>query len=145
MGKIDCRTSDYFNDNERFADMCNAVMFGGEKVVKAAELEEADSDMVHVAGQTSKKVQVDKVRKWQGRYLCIIALENQKYVDYRMVLRNMLTEALAYDKQYKMKKAKHTRLKDLQNDEKLSGITKNDRFVPVIVIVVYFGAKKWDM
>lgn len=144
MGKVDCRTSDYFNDNERFADMCNAVMFGGERIVNAEDLDEADSDMIHVAGQASKKVQADKVRKWRGHYICMLVLENQKYIDYRMVLRNMLTEALAYDKQYKVKKLKHTKLKDLQADEKMSGISKSDRFAPVVVIVVYFGIKRWD-
>ncbi len=74
MGKVDCHTSDYFNNNERFADMCNVVLFQGCQVVKAEE---------------QKK-------------------------------------------------------KDLTGDEKLSGISKNEKFIPVVAIVVYFGSKKWD-
>lgn len=139
MGKVDCHTSDYFNNNERFADMCNVVLFQGRQVVKAEELEEADADVIHVSDRVAKKILADKVRKWRGQYICMFVLENQHYVDYRMVLRNMLTEALSYDKQYKKKRTEHQKKKDLKGDEKLSGISKNDKFIPVIAIVVYFG------
>lgn len=144
MGKVDCHTSDYFNNNERFADMCNVVLFQGRQVIKAAELEEADADVIHISDRVAKKVLADKVRKWHGHYICMFVLENQHYVDYRMVLRNMLTEILSYDKQYKKKRAEHQKKKDLTGDEKLSGISKNEKFIPVVAIVVYFGSKKWD-
>ena len=38
---------------------------------------------------------MDKVRIWKGKRLHILVVENQNYVDYQMVLRNMLQRASA--------------------------------------------------
>ena len=58
-----------------------------------------------------------------------------------MVLRNMLLESLSYHKQWKQKKARHEREHDLRGgtDEFLSGMTRDEKFLPVISLVVYYG------
>ncbi|MDE5866502.1 MAG: Rpn family recombination-promoting nuclease/putative transposase, partial [Lachnospiraceae bacterium] len=73
-------------------------------------------------------------------------VENQNYVDYQMVLRNMLSESIGYRKQWKKKKCIHTAAKDLKDkDEYLSGINKEEKFAPIITLVVYFGSDHpWD-
>lgn len=95
----------------------------------------------------SVKTIADKTRMWRGRLLHILAVENQTYVDYRMILRNMLTESLSYHKQWKRKKAVHDREGDLGGDRDvfLSGIGREERFLPIITLVVYCGTEHpWD-
>lgn len=49
----------------------------------------------HFQNRKTVKVICDKARKWKGKHLAILPLENQSYVDYRMVLRIMQEEILA--------------------------------------------------
>ena len=58
-----------------------------------------------------------------------------------MVLRNMLSESLGYHKQWKQKKESHENKKDLKtgSDEFFSGMGKDEKFMPVITLVVYCG------
>lgn len=84
---------------------------------------------------------------WRGRLIHILAIENQTYVDYHMVLRNMLSESLSYQRQWKRKRAEHEREKDLKagTDAFLSGMAKGEKFIPVITLVVYCGTEHpWD-
>ena len=63
-----------------------------------------------------------------------------------MVLRAMLAESMAYEKQWKKRK------KELEQengsvtaDEFISGMRKEEKFTPVITVVVYYGREKpWD-
>ena len=154
MGQKDNYQFDYLDDNVRFADQINGALFNGRQVVKPDELEPEDSQNVSVGNidETGKKrprsmnTVVDKVRVWRGRKLRILVVENQNYVDYQMVLRNMLSESIGYRKQWKQRKRIHTAAKDLKDrDEYLSGINKEEKFAPIITLVVYFGTNHpWD-
>lgn len=109
-------------------------------------------ETVHPAGNRKRKntesvkTIVDKARIWHGRKLHILVVENQNYVDYRMVLRNMLSESNGYLKQWKRKKRQYRAGEDLKDsDEYLSGMKKDDKFAPIITLVVYFGTEHpWD-
>ena len=61
----------------------------------------------------SYKTVVDKIRTWRGKVIHILAIENRTYVDYHMVLRNMLTECLSYQKQWKEKRAVHVQIESV--------------------------------
>lgn len=108
MGKRDEYQYDYLDDNVRFADQINGALFKGRQVVKPEELEPADGQIVYLGKEAGVrenfKTIVDKTRLWKGRLLHILAVENQTYVDYRMILRNMLSESLSYHRQWKKKK-----------------------------------------
>ena len=94
MGKKDLWQIDYFGDKGRFADMFNGILFDGKTIIKEEELEEADSKLVyHEKSGESVSVIRDKVYKWKEQHVSICVLENQSYVDYRMVFRVMLEEA----------------------------------------------------
>ncbi len=41
MGQKDLYQSDFYEDNRRFADVFNGVLFEGKEIVKPEELEEA--------------------------------------------------------------------------------------------------------
>lgn len=147
MGKKDLYQSDYFDKNERFADIFNGTLFGGKAVILPNELTEADGEIVSITEHDKgMKVIRDKVKKWHGGYLSILSLENQSYVDYRMVFRVMKEEALGYEKQWKDKKHEYRLLEEkLERHEFLSGMKKDDKFVPIITLVLYFGNdKEWD-
>jgi hypothetical protein len=129
----------------------NGALFHGRQVVKPDELESADMQAVYLGKEAGRrknyKTVVDKTRMWRGRLIHILAIENQTYVDYHMVLRNMLTECLSYQKQWKQKRAAHKKEADLKigTDEYMSGMAKNERFIPVITLVVYCGTEHpWD-
>ena len=100
MGQQDLYQSDFYDDKNRFADIFNGVLFDGKEVMKPEELETEDSVMVgYREKKGSKKVICDKVCKWKGKYVSVMVLENQSYVDYRMVLRVMESEVIGYDTQ----------------------------------------------
>ena len=153
MGKKDAYQFDYLDDNKRFADQINGALFGGKQVVKPEELEPEDSQIVSVGLSTAltrrtgnAKTIVDKARIWKGTRFHIFVVENQNYVDYQMVLRNMLSEGIGYRKQWRQKRRAHREQKDLAGkDEYLSGIRQKEKFTPIITLVVYFGTEHtWD-
>ena len=151
MGISDEYQFDYLDDNVRFADQVNGALFHGRQVVAPDELEEADAQAVYLGKEAGSrenfKTVVDKARMWKGRLIHILAVENQTYVDYHMIFRNMLVESLSYHKQWKQKKMFHDRERhfDRGTDAFLSGMTKDEKFVPVIMLVVYYGTEHpWD-
>lgn len=44
MGKADVAVNRWLEDNERFASLCNGVVFGGQQVIKPEELENLDRE-----------------------------------------------------------------------------------------------------
>ena len=53
MGRQNDVLLDYFDDNERFADLCNATLFGGLPVIDPAKLEDA-SERYTQRGRSSR-------------------------------------------------------------------------------------------
>lgn len=151
MGTKDAYQYDYLDDNERFADQVNGALFQGRQVVKPEELEPVDERAVYITEKAGERktleVIADKTRTWRGRLVHIIAIQNQTYTDYRMVIRNMLSESIGYHRQWKQKKKAHEKAKDFRtgSDEFLSGISKDEKFTPIITLVVYCGTEHgWD-
>ena len=151
MGKKDDYQYDYLDSYARFADQVNGALFGGRQVVKADELEPADAVAVYlgkeVGARENYKYITDKARTWRGRLIHIITIQNQTYVDYRMVIRNMLAESIGYHKQWKQKKAVHEEAEDLAegSDTFMSKMNKDEKFIPIITLVVYYGTGHgWD-
>lgn len=147
MGKKDLWQSDYFDDKRRFADMFNGALFKGKQIMNVEELEEVDSKLIHHE-KTGEVVNVirDKVYRWRGQPVSICVLENQSYVDYRMVFRVMLEEAVSYIKQQKRacekwKESGHR----FDKNEFLSQMCKGEKYTPVITLILYLGTEQeWD-
>ena len=80
----------------------------------------------------------------------ILGVENQMEVHYAMPVRNMVYDALQYDKQVAMIAADNRRNKRfssgtmLNNGEFLSGFSRTDKILPVITLTLYFGTEPWD-
>lgn len=146
MGKIDIMGNQYFRDNVRFADLINGVIYQGRQCVHPKELQDAAGELAYLQEDKAVKRVPDGAKWWKGKLVVLYLLEGQSYVDYRMVLRNMMTEAMAYHRQWQEKRLLHERKGDLLGeDEKFSGMKREEKFCPVISLVVYYGADKlWN-
>lgn len=155
MSRKDIEEKDYFNDVLHFADTCNGILFQGEGNIMPEDLEESDTELIYTDKKLAKVVRIDGMRYWkkQGVNIALLAMEYQSLTDYHMVFRNMMAESMAYYKQWKTNKRKYSgeymkwfgRLFKLRNSKEfLSGMTKEDKFIPVILIVVNLSMEKWD-
>lgn len=104
MGQKDISLVRYFEDEDRYADLINGFIFGGERVVSGADIQELDS---RITGFLSKIKDGFKIQKYRdsvrkvvlGLGFAIIGLENQDRVHHAMPIRIMLEDAAGYDKQ----------------------------------------------
>lgn len=71
-------------------------------------------------------------------------MEGQEHIHYAMPMRVMGYDYAAYKKQYDDNAGKYKKAKGLLDDEFISRMKKTDKFIPVIIIVVYYGEKDWD-
>lgn len=140
----------YWADNYRFADLFNAVFFGGEQVLRPETLEEADTaseeivSLKHVTMTVSRMRDVIK-KQTHGMRFVLYAVENQMKVHYAMPLRVRFSEDLTYIKQCESLKREHKRKGGkMTPEEYLSGMKKGDRLLPVLTIVLYYGEDEWD-
>ena len=140
----------FWRQNDRFADLFNAVLFNGRNVVKSDELIEVDTDVsgeifVDEYKETLKRSR-DVVKKYyNGVEFNILGLELQQKVHLAMPLRTLLYDGLGYIKEYN--EIKHENKKaagKITSDEFLSGLKYSDRLHPVVTIVFYYSEKPWD-
>ena len=127
MIKQDTLLKEFFTSNDRFVDLFNAKLFDGENVLKAECCQEMNTGFL-TNNESERFVDVARMYKDVG-VLGIFLVENQSYVDYSMVVRNLNYMALAYDKQIKVKNRK---------------LNKKDSLGMVYLIVFYTGEKRWD-
>lgn len=148
--KTDTVLKNFWRDNEHFADLFNAALFDGEKVIQPDALEEADTDISSIIklkghADTLQKI-LDVVKKSAyGVDFVILGLENQQHVHYGMPLRVMLGDALGYYKEYAQIAKKNKEEGHWETTEEfLSGFKSTDRLHPMITICVYYGEKIWN-
>lgn len=101
MGKYDDAMYAYLSDNDRFADLFNAVLFDGEKVLRGDMLEpdsERYADVVLQEGLERPDARLPlaessfrdiKKRLKTGEGFVVTAIENQNDIDYAMPWRVM--------------------------------------------------------
>lgn len=96
--KPDTVLKNYWNDKEQFADLFNAVLFDGEQIIKAEELEDADTEESNVlehrdyaesikASRDNMKIQ--KKSTTLGVQFVLLGLEHQEHIHYAMPMRVM--------------------------------------------------------
>ena len=155
MGKLDVLCKKYMSDNEVFADAFNYLLFDGKKKIKPEDLKPLDTNSISielkntkVSNAVQKNRDVFKVlsaKRTEDIGLLILGVENQIKVHYAMPVRAMLYDSLQYASQVDLKtKENRKNRKASDSDEFLSGFTKQDKLIPVITLVVYFGSKSWD-
>lgn len=151
--KPDVVLKKYWRDNGRFADLFNAVLFGGRQVIRPEELEDVDTveSSVMEHGKHVESIQAVrdnmKVRKRStvyGTEFVMLGNEGQEHIHYAMPMRVMGYDYGSYKKQYDSNAEKCRTRDGMEDDEYLSRMKKNDKFAPVITVVVYYGEKPWD-
>ena len=155
LGTKDSKAKEYLSDNTRFSEICNYVLFDGEKVIKPEDLKECDTtEVLSVFGIDRKQIVKQKWRdllksvsvKHTGQmYVILIGAEAQTDVHYAMPVKTMIYDALNYGEQVNEAKKRHRKNKDYRSsDEFLSGFTLDDKLTPVITITLYLGTIQWD-
>ena len=143
----------YWNNNERFADLFNATLFEGELIIKPEELEDIDTEESTIIEnkkyaesiKTSRdNIKIRKKSTVYGVEFVLLGLESQEHIHYAMPMRVMGYDYAAYKKQYDSNAQKYKTAEGLNEDEFLSRMKKTDKFIPVITVVVYYGEKEWD-
>ena len=143
---------EYWRDDHRFADLFNQA-FGADDLVAPESLVEKDSDVsmaVYRIDGTVENVsrQRDVIKTYGGVVdLAICGIENQAEVHLAMPVRSMVYDGLTYARQCKELAAGHKAVgrADMEADEFLSGMRRDDRILPVINLVLYYGNERdWD-
>ena len=148
----------YWNGNEEFADLFNAVLFGGSQIIRADEPENEDTEASavlahrnHMQGIRAARdnIKIMKKSTAYGVRLVLLGLESQELIHYAMPLRVMGYDYAIYKKQYdnnarQYKKQSVQQAVELDEHEFLSKMKKTDRLMPVVTIVIYYGEKVWD-
>ena len=151
--KPDTVLKNYWNDNEQFADFFNALLFGGEYVIKPEELENIDTeessilehrDYAESIKASRDTIKVSKKSSVYGVELVMLGMESQEHVHYAMPIRVMGYDYGIYKKQYDSNAKQYKTAKNISEDEYLSRMKKTDKFIPVITVTVYYGEKPWD-
>ena len=157
------------NDNDKIEDIiqkfCKKInknkdslyfIYGGNRVILPEDLETEDiSSVISIfKSDDTKSSYVTKYRDVINKAIVnrndrttfvLLGIENQTDVHYAMPIRNMLYDALQYVKQVNMYANYHNEKKDTKTSgEFLLGITKDDKIIPVVTLVIYFGKAEWN-
>lgn len=155
MSDKDSITKEYINQPDRFADLVNGFCFGGEERIHPDELVEMDtagvvlpygSDGVAYPGQKARDALKLSIKKDDKAAYCIFGVENQTAVHTAIPIRNMLYDAMTLSSQVQKVARAHRNEKSYgaDNAEFLSGFHRKDKVLPVVTIVVHWGADSWD-
>lgn len=152
MGKTDVAVKQWLDDGVRFADLFNGILFNGEQIINANELEKVSGESSIILADKEKKEKYvhryrDIVKRWKGGIdFVILAVEAQSKVHYSMPVRNMVYDGLSYTGQIReiWDGIKDEEKKRLTSEEVFSRFRRSDKLVPVITIVLYTGSDKWD-
>lgn len=158
MGKLDILAKEYMRRPSVFADVFNQFLYHGRQVIVPERLVELDTteiavpygvDHASIPEQRYRDV-VKLLTAMTDGYAayCILAVENEGKIHYAVPVKNCLYDAIQLAHQVTVTAFSHR--KSQQDDRKpsgdefLSGFWKEDRLLPVVTVVVYFGAEEWD-
>ena len=155
MGTKDTITKDYMADNRVFADVFNHMLYKGKNIIDPDTLHPLDATALAVPyGSGTSEVPVQKFRDEfkslnvmhdDSRIYLLLGIENQSETHYAMPV-NMVYDALEYAGQVENSARSHREAKQWPSTsgEYLTGFYKDDRLIPVITTVVYFGSDTWN-
>lgn len=124
MGQKDLAAKRFEGNSEVFADIINALIFEGEQIVLAKDLQPAPTESLYPAVNGALHNQYNDVSKYEmknDRIAMQYTLENQSGPDYKILLRKAGYEGAIYRQQYDGK----------------------DTY-PAITLVLYWGDTAWN-
>lgn len=149
MQEKDVISVEYFEEPERFADLVNGYVFSGEQVVKPESVRELNRVVMKSHSDNTQSGSGYVIRDVRceiglGIRVVLISLETQSDIHYAMPVRVMDADAAIYRRQWRKKRQKHRKKKDLEGAEFLSGFARDDKLIPTLTLVLYFGFEPWD-
>ena len=156
MSDKDSITKEYMKQPKQFADLFNGYCFGGEEVIRPEELREMDTASIALPyGKDGAAEPLQKNRdllkmvvKTDGKAAyCLLGVENQSEIHTAMPIRNLLYDAMTLAEQVDKAARSYRQSEDHGKDkaEFLSGFHRGDKVLPVLTIVVHWGAAPWDV
>lgn len=158
MGRLDILAKKYMRRPSVFADVFNQFLYHGRQVIVPERLVELDTteiavpygaDHASVPEQRYRDVAKLLTAMTDGfAAYCILAVENEGKIHYAVPVKNCLYDAIQLGHQVTVTAASHRKSRQEDGkpsgDEFLSGFWKEDRLLPVVTVVIYFGAEEWD-
>ena len=157
MSLQDMVTKQYISEPEVFADAFNYLIYGGRQVIRPEQLTDLDATQFAIPYGEDENGKLESAQKYRDvlktlavkadsqRTYLVLGIENQSNVHYAMPVRNMLYDAMQYEKQVRELSRAHRREHDTgTHEEYLSGMKRDDRLIPVVTLVINFGGKAWD-
>ena len=137
MNRFDTVSNHFWYDPARFASFMNANLYAGKDIIQPDDLVPVDRRYDHYTRDVIMKWTTDK----QEMYL---AIENQLVEDLTMPYRNAMYDMKSYESQIRRLKRNHRETRDLEDPlETISRIKKEDRLIPCITFVIYYGQEEW--
>ena len=137
MNRFDTVSNRFWYDPVRFASFMNANLYAGKDIIQPCDLVTVDRRYDHCTRDVIMKWTTDK----QEMYL---AIENQLVEDLTMPYRNAMYDMKSYESQIRRLKRNHRETRDLEDPlETISRIKKEDRLIPCITFVIYYGQEEW--
>ena len=158
LGTADVQSKNYFDDKSVFADAFNYYVYGGDLVIKPADLSEVDASELGIT--EDKNIRPDEVRRdtvfeWTvmeddcATYALLLGIEGQTLTHYAMPARCADYDARRNMAQVRRrgrvlrKLTKEGKVR-LTQAERMSWFMKTDRIKPVVTIVFNLGKEPWD-
>ena len=137
MNRFDTVSNRFWYDSVRFASFMNANLYAGKDIIQPDDLVPVDRRYDHYTRDVIMKWTTDK----QEMYL---AIENQLVEDLTMPYRNAMYDMKSYESQIRRLKRNHRETRGLEDPlETISRIKKEDRLIPCITFVIYYGQEEW--
>ena len=149
MGKRDHYTKHLLDDPKVVADIFKYLTFRKSPVVLLNNIQRLDGEQVTVVGKKLDRRIRDRLWlvsfTFAGHdYQIVLGIELQSAISYDMPVRVMHYDALSYAHQVKVHEARHRQNADFSGATLLSGITIDDKLIPVVTVVLYFGTLRWN-
>lgn len=137
MSRFDTVSNRFWYDPVRFASFMNANLYAGKDIIQPCDLVTVDRRYDRYTRDVIMKWTTDK----QEMYL---AIENQLVEDLTMPYRNAMYDMKSYESQIRRLKRNHKETRDLEDSlETISRIKKEDKLIPCITFVIYYGQEEW--
>lgn len=149
MKEENATSIEYFRDFARVADLLNGVIFHGKQIVRESDMQELNPVLHNVSRKNNRISAVENTLDLSmmvtvGEVKFRLMIQGQTIEHYVMPVRVLHEKGTDYYNQWKGLQKIHKEAQDLKNKEAfLSGITCQDKFYPVIHIIIYFGKKRW--
>ena len=152
MGKKNNVLNHYLSDKTRFADLFNALQYGGRQVIRAEDLVEVSATTYEDLENRGDGAPVRRERRGDLAMRCcsggvyrLLLDENQENVVYNLPVRTLNYLAAGYQKQCERKWSEYlARGEEASFAESACHFRKGDRLMPIHLLWLYHGEEKWD-